>query len=165
MLLVVGEPVKRWTCAYKACQALCCRQNRELTLKDIEKIAKATGMKKEDFIRVNPKKRSSPFILKKKGGKCVFLKKSFQCQLHSIKAKPILCQTYPFLLSRVIHGDEPILEVKLAKDCPGLGKGPSFGDKSVRTVAENTKNYLDGLREVAKLSQQGVTPNQMLKQK
>ena len=61
MLLVVGEPVKRWTCDYNTCQALCCRQNRELTLKDIEKIAKATGMKKEDSVSNRALKGRIPF--------------------------------------------------------------------------------------------------------
>jgi len=160
---VVGEPVKRWKCAYKACEALCCRMERELTLKDIREISKAAGKKVEDFVQVKPNRRGAvPFTLKRKRGRCVFLQENFQCQLHPLGAKPSLCRIYPFLLSRVIYGDEPILEVRPAQDCPGIGRGPRFGEEAVKTVAESAKNYLEGLREVVKLSRRGLKPEEIL---
>jgi len=159
----VGEPVWRWKCAYTSCKGLCCRIDREITLKDIAKVAKATGMKKEQFVQVkSDKKRNIPYILKKRRGKCVFLQNNFQCKLHSLNAKPVLCKTYPFLLNKVVYADEPIMMVKYAQDCPGLGKGPRFGDESVKLLVENIKNYLEGLRETIKLSRRGLTPLQML---
>lgn len=137
--------------------------DRELTLKDIRKISENTGMRLENFVQIKPNKKTSvPFTLKRKKGKCVFLRENFQCQLHLLGVKPSLCRIYPFLLSRVIYGDEPILEVKPAQDCPGIGKGARFGEEAVKAVAESAKNYLEGLREVVKLSRQGLKPKEIL---
>ncbi len=162
MLMILGEPIKRWRCIYRACEARCCRLRRELTLTDIRRITDKTGLPPAKFVKIVAN-QTVPFTLRRRGGRCVFLGKNFKCQLHDLNAKPILCKIYPLLLRRVIYGDEPIFEATLAEACPGIGKGPTFYQEAVKTVTANAQAYISGLREIIRLRQQGLTAEGLLK--
>jgi Fe-S-cluster containining protein len=163
MLMVLGKPFERWKCVYKSCRARCCRIDRELTPLDIRRISEETGKPYEDFVEVAPRKNKMPFLLKRTKGKCVFLGPDYKCELHRVKAKPLLCQMYPFLLSKVIYADELIMEISPVEDCPGYGKGPRFGKKAQRLLAANARVYLSELGNVASQRRRGMTPEGILK--
>ncbi|MFH1328279.1 MAG: YkgJ family cysteine cluster protein [Candidatus Bathyarchaeota archaeon] len=164
MLMIVGEPVKRWHCEYSACKALCCKLKRELTLSDIKKITEVTGKKTSEFVTVATNHKGVvPFTLKKTKGKCVFLGKDYKCQIHKSDAKPTLCQIYPFLLQKILYGDEPIMVIKPAEDCSGIGKGPKFDEKTLKKIAENAQAYITEVRKIVRLKQQGLGAEDILK--
>jgi len=164
LLMVLGEPLKKWKCTYKSCGALCCKVRREVTPTDVRRIIQATGMSPEKFTSISAdESRRIPFTLKRRRGNCIFLGEKYECQLHRLNAKPILCRMYPFLLKRVIYADELIMQIKPAEGCPGYGKGPRFGRKAEREVAANARAFIKDLRKVAQQRRQGIKPEEILK--
>ncbi|MBL7055674.1 YkgJ family cysteine cluster protein [Candidatus Woesearchaeota archaeon] len=76
----------------------CCKKLLvDVTKKEIDKIENL-NYKKEDFVFLNPFKKSRFFLKKDEKGWCVFLKKDkegkYSCNIY--KDRPKTCKTYPF---------------------------------------------------------------------
>lgn len=163
MIVVLGEPIKKWECIYKVCEAVCCKIPREVTLLDIKRIVEATGKAPEDFISITTDKGYIiPFALKRRGGGCVFLGKNYRCVLHDTEAKPILCRMYPFMLHKIVYGDEPMLFINPVPDCPGYGKGQAFTQKHLAEIKKQGQIYVTELRKIARYRHQGINPKEIL---
>jgi len=150
MVLIYGEPVKKWTCIYTACGAKCCEGEREVTLADVKRISKALSLKPEEFLK-SLEGKGGIFRLKSKNGKCVFLQGGYACRLHHANAKPLLCQMYPFRFSGIIYADEAILKIQVMKECPGLGKGKSIGKEFEAKIEELGNRFIKEVEEFLRL--------------
>jgi Fe-S-cluster containining protein len=160
MIVVLGSPIKNWECIYETCEAFCCKIPREVTVLDIKRIVESTGKPPEDFISITT--GYVPYTLKRKDGKCVFLTKNYRCVLHDLGAKPILCKMYPFMLQKIVYGDEPIMFIKPVSDCPGYGKGPLFTKEMLNEIKKQGQTYVAELRKIARYRKQGLKPKEIL---
>jgi len=160
MIVVLGKSIKNWECIYETCEAFCCKTQREITLLDIKRIVESTGKQPEDFISIT--NGPVPYTLKRKDGKCVFLMENYQCVLHDLGAKPILCRMYPFMLQKIVYGDEPIMFIKPVSDCLGYGKGPLFTKENLDEIKKQGQMYVAELRKIARYRNQGVKPEEIL---
>ncbi len=164
MIVVLGGPIARWKCTYKACEAACCKTPRELTLSDIKAVVETTGMAAEDFVSIEASKNHGiPFILKREKDKCIFLGKEHHCELHNKGAKPLLCKMYPFMLDKVNFGDEPIMFIKPVLNCPGYGKGQTFSKKQLNEIKKQGQAYITELRKIMRYRNQGIKPKEIIK--
>lgn len=77
-------------------------------------------------------------------------------------AKPILCKMYPFMLQKIVYGDEPIMLIKPVSDCPGYGRGPPFTKENLDEIKKQGQIYVAELRKIAKYRKQGVTPREII---
>lgn len=161
MIVILGETVERWSCIYADCKALCCRASRELTPRDVKLISEKTGLNYSKFLTLSS--GAMPFKLKLVGGKCVFLGEDYGCSLHSLNAKPLLCRIYPFMLSKVHYGDEPIMQLSPVKECPGYGFGEKLDDAFLTEVSKVINEYLSELRRVISLKKSGLGPEEVLR--
>lgn len=160
MIVVLGKPVKNWKCTYEVCEASCCKIQREVTISDIKRIVELTGKKPGDFISITS--GYMPYALKRKDGKCVFLRNNYQCDLHDLEAKPILCKMYPFMLQKIAYGDEPIMFIKPVADCPGYGEGPLFTEEILSDIRKQGQTYVIELRKMAGYRNQGIKPEEIM---
>gem|GEM_PF-1660830 len=160
MIVVLGQPIERWSCIYVNCQAFCCRFSRELTPRDIKEIMEKTGRKPEDFVEFSS--GPMPFKLKLVNGKCIFLNEDFSCSLHTLNAKPLLCKIYPFMLDKVYYGEEPIVQLAPVKECPGYEVGEKLGEEFFSELSKTIADYLAELRKVASLRKAGLSPREIL---
>ncbi|KYH40452.1 MAG: putative Fe-S oxidoreductase [Candidatus Bathyarchaeota archaeon B63] len=160
MIVLLGKPIKNWECIYEDCEASCCRTRREITLLDIKRIVEATGKQPEDFVSITT--GYIPYTLKRKDGKCVFLTENYQCVLHDSGAKPILCKMYPFMLQKILYGDEPIMFISPVQDCPGYGRGPPFTKETLDEIKRQGKVYLAELRRIARYKKRRVRLEEIL---
>lgn len=166
MVVILGEPVKKWKCIYKVCKASCCKIPRKLTLSDIKKIAEKTGRAPEDFVSITKDEdRGIPFVLKRKGDECIFLGKDYQCELHDKGAKPLLCRMYPFMLHKIIYGDEPVMLIKRIPECPGYGEGSTLTEEFLDEIKRQGQTYVTELRKIIKYRQQGINPEEIIQKK
>ena len=153
-MLIYSEPVEKWKCYYKECNAHCCTCGREVTAGDIRRIAEATGKRPEEFADLKEKK--GLFMLKSKDEKCIFLKGDLSCTLHKEDAKPLLCRMYPFLFDGIIYADEIVLKVRSVKDCPGLGRGKKLGKNFEASVEELGNRFVREIKDYLKEKSQGA---------
>lgn len=160
MIVVLGNSIKNWKCIYESCEAFCCKTRRGVTLLDIKRIVESTGKPLEEFISITTD--HVPYTLKRKDGKCVFLMENYQCELHDLGAKPILCKMYPFMLQKIVYGDEPIMFIKPVSDCPGYGKGPLFTEEDLNEIKKHGQIYVAELRKIARYRKQEVTPQEII---
>jgi Fe-S-cluster containining protein len=160
LVLIYSEPVERWKCFYKECNAYCCTCGREVTAGDIQRISRATGKEPKEF--ANLKDRRGLFLLKSREGKCVFLKENLSCALHKPDAKPILCRMYPFLFDGIIYADEAVLKVRSVKDCPGLGRGRKLGKRFEANIEVLGNRFVREIKEYLKVKSRGGTVEEVL---
>ena len=160
MIVVLGRSIKNWKCVYESCEASCCKTQREVTVLDIKRIVESTGKQPEEFISITT--NHVPYALKRKDGRCVFLMEKYQCALHDLGAKPILCKMYPFMLQKIIYGDEPIMFIKPVSDCPGYEKGPLFTKEDLDEIKRQGQIYVAELRKIARYRKQGLKPKEIL---
>lgn len=132
MIDIQGD-VDKWECVYKECGAKCCKPPKA-TLGDLRRISDATGKKPAEFSNLCDSQ--GLFELKAKGGNCFSLSDDYTCQLYKTdrKALPLSCRMFPFLYGGIQYSDDIILTVKLADDCPGVGKGDLLGDELKETI-------------------------------
>jgi Fe-S-cluster containining protein len=153
MVLIYRGPIEKWKCVFKECSAACCTGGKEVTAGDIERIAKATGLKPEEF--ANLKDDKGLFKLKNIHGKCYFLNADFGCQLHEKGVKPIFCRMFPFKFDGVIYADEIVLKVRAVEDCPGFGKGSKLGDEFETSIEELGNKFVKEIKEFLRSKREG----------
>jgi len=129
----------RWTCirCANSCRDLPRRErNILLTPKDVDRIARATKRRAEQFSV--PSRDRFPYnrSMRKHEGRCIFLGGS-RCSIY--KARPLICRFYPFFLDRSKEG-----ELKIGHDpaCSGVGKGKVRGEKFFEGLAKLAKREL-----------------------
>jgi len=111
----------RWAC--HRC-AICCANtsthNRTIRLlqDEIEKLARVTGRKEDEFSEPTNDEQLYPRMMKKRGGKCFFLRDDL-CLVYD--NRPLTCAFYPFFLTQASANSMKICLTPEA--CPGLGKG------------------------------------------
>ena len=120
------EPV-RFCCLY--CLDCCRGRHVYLTLKDIERIAKA-GHDPEDFVTLSVEGKGIRFVLSLREWDlgCVFHDpETGKCRIHEVR--PIICRIYPFMVSRKplgVEGERPFLYksetlwLYYDESCPGI---------------------------------------------
>jgi Fe-S-cluster containining protein len=156
MVLVYGEPITRWTCDFKGCSAKCCKAGRELTIRDIKRISKGTGLKPEEFLE-DLSKKGGLFHLKGKGGRCFFLEEDLTCTLHERGLKPIFCQMYPFKFEGIIYADDLVLKVSPTKDCPTIGLGDELSEEFEIKIEALGNKFIRDIEDFIRLRSQGKT--------
>ena len=154
MVLVYGEPIKRWSCDFKGCAARCCKAGREVTIRDIKRISEGTGLKPEEFLTVLSDKRGL-FHLKGKKGRCIFLAEDLTCTLHDKGLKPIFCQMYPFKFDGIIYADDLVLKVRATKDCPNIGRGEELTEDFETAIESLGNRFLRDIEDFIKLKSEG----------
>ncbi|GBE19168.1 flagellin N-methylase [archaeon BMS3Abin16] len=155
MVLVYGEPIKRWSCEFTECGALCCKAGREVTIGDIKRITCATGKNPEDFLE-SLESKGGLFHLKGKGDRCIFLADDLSCSLHEKGAKPIFCQMYPFKFDGIIYADDLILKVRPAHNCPTIGKGEELTEDFEIAIESLGNRFLRDIEDFIRLKSEGL---------
>ena len=69
---------------------------------------------------------------------------------------------YPFMLQKIVYGDESIMLIKLVSDCPRYGRGPLFTKENLDEIKKQGQIYVAELRKIAKYRKQGVTPREII---
>lgn len=107
--------------------AKCCgdmpkrKRNILLLEPEVEQISTITGLRAAEFSTPSSGTEPYRYAMKKKEGKCVFLKgNACQIYLH----RPLICRFYPFWLEEL--GAESYV-FKVSGDCPAVGIGKVFG--------------------------------------
>jgi len=152
MLDIQGK-VDRWKCVYKECKAKCCNPPK-VTAGDLKRISNALNLKPDKFSELKDEK--GLFIIKSKNGKCYFLNDDFSCKLHKIKTVPLSCTMFPFLFDGIQYGDDIILKLKLAEDCPGYNKGEKLGENFKKSLEDNGSRFIHELETYIKLKRTGL---------
>jgi Fe-S-cluster containining protein len=163
MVLVYGEPIKRWSCEFTECGALCCKSGREVTIRDIKKISEGTGMSPEEFLE-DLTSRGGLFHLKGEDDRCNFLAKDRSCKLHEKGLKPLFCQMYPFKFDGIIYADDLILKVRPARNCPTIGKGEELTEDFEITIESLGNRFLRDIEDFIRLRSEGLDFAAILKQ-
>ncbi|MFQ5975123.1 MAG: YkgJ family cysteine cluster protein [Candidatus Hydrothermarchaeales archaeon] len=153
MVIVYGNPIEKWKCIFKECEALCCHVGREATGRDLKRISEGTGLKPGEFADLNEK--GGLFTLKGKEGRCIFLQEDFGCQLHAKGIKPILCQMYPFRFDGLIYSDDVILKIKIRETCPGLGRDKDLDEDFEIKIEELGNKFVRDIRDYLRLKAEG----------
>lgn len=151
MVLVYGEPIKRWSCLYKECGAKCCKSGREVTIRDIQRISRGLNIPPEDFLE-DQEGRGGLFHLRGSEGRCTFLQDDLLCSLHEKGLKPIFCQMYPFKFDGIIYADDLVLKVRPTHDCPTIGKGEELGDDFEIRIEVLGNRFLRDIRDFIRLN-------------
>ena len=120
-----GEEVRypaglRWVCLRCAdsCRDIPPRKrNILLTSSDVNRIARATKLRAEEFSETSLSHQPYERKMKKLRGSCMFLRNS-RCSIY--QARPLICRFYPFSLCPSEDGG---LEVRFDSACSGIGKG------------------------------------------
>ncbi len=96
---------------------------------------------KGDFFLNDPKRRNV-FLLKKIGGRCIFLGEDELCMIHKEfgeSAKPLACRAYPFDVFNWVDGS---VSASLRHDCPSVanesGKPMASHEPFIRKLADET---------------------------
>jgi len=132
----------RFTC--ERC-GLCCgdtefRTRRVLLLgREAEHISGELSLEVEEFSDRVEGQEPYIYVMKKKGGKCVFLRGNL-CSIYDMR--PIICRSYPFDLED-LGGCR--YRFSPTDECPGVGKGPKLSrsfyedlfEQFLRSMAEN----------------------------
>lgn len=158
MLNIKGD-VGCWKCVYRYCGAKCCVPAK-VTLGDIKRIVDTIGLKPDDFVSLEG--NSGLFELKGKKGKCFFLNDDFKCELHSKGMVPLSCQMFPFLFESVEYGDDIILTLSTAVDCPGYGLGEELGEDFFEDLEKLGARLIDEIKQCQKFSKQGFSLSESL---
>jgi len=99
-----------------------CKTRRILLLeKEVEHISGVTSQDANEFSNTIENQWPFIYIMRKSGGKCVFLKGKL-CSIYDIR--PIICRFYPFKLENL--GDNRY-SFSPTEECPGVGKGSKLG--------------------------------------
>ena len=158
-MLDIRGKVDRWECVYKECKAKCCSPPK-ITIGDIKRIAQALNLKPEEFSELKDEK--GLFIIKSKNGKCYFLDDDFSCKLHKIKTVPLSCKMFPFLFDGIQYGDDIILKLKIADDCPGHGRGEKVTESFKKALEDNGSKFIHELERYIKLKRTGLSLEDIL---
>ena len=150
MVLVYGEPIKRWSCEFTECGALCCKAGREVTVGDIKRIAAGTGLEPEEFLE-SLEGKGGLFHLKGNENRCIFIADDFSCKLHEKGAKPIFCQMYPFKFDGIIYADDLILKVRPAHNCPTIGRGDELTEDFEIAIESLGNRFLRGIEDYIRI--------------
>ncbi len=163
MVLVYGEPIKRWSCEFTECQALCCKAGREVTIRDIKKVSEGMGFAPEEFLE-NLSSKGGLFHLKGKEGRCIFLADNFSCSLHEKGIKPLFCQMYPFKFDGIIYADDLVLKVRPTHDCPTIGKGEELTEDFEIAIESMGNRFLRDIEDYIRLKSEGKDLKAILEQ-
>ena len=87
---------------------------------EAKRISEDSSIEIEEF--AEKMEGSEPFVfkMKKKGGKCIFLRDNL-CSIYEIR--PIICRFYPFKLENL---GKNRYRFSYTEECPGIGKGPQL---------------------------------------
>lgn len=114
--------------------AKCCgdiperKRNILLLEPEIEQISTITGLRATEFSTPSSDKEPYRYAMKKKEGKCVFLK-GINCQIYP--HRPLICRFYPFSLEEF---DTESYEFKVSEECPGVGRGKIIKEEDFREM-------------------------------
>jgi len=103
---------------------LCCgdtsQKTRRIMLLDIEAetISTETCLSIKDFSKQITGKKPYVFEMKKKQGKCIFLKDN-RCCIYLLR--PLICKFYPFQLKFIQDKNQHVFDFTF--ECQGIGKG------------------------------------------
>ncbi|MFV2041354.1 MAG: YkgJ family cysteine cluster protein [Candidatus Hydrothermarchaeales archaeon] len=162
MVLVYGEPIKRWSCEFAECGARCCKAGREVTIGDIKRIASGTGLAPEEFLE-SLENKGGLFHLKGKEDRCTFLADDLSCSLHEKGLKPIFCQMYPFKFDGIIYADDLILKVRVTKDCPNIGTGKKLTEDFEISIEALGNRFLRDIEDFKRFKSEGKDFKEILK--
>jgi len=122
--------------------AKCCgdtpeRERNILMLeREVKLISEITKLKPEEFSIPSPSKEPYKYTMRKKDGKCIFLKGT-DCQIYP--NRPLLCHFYPFWLEKL--GVESF-EFKVSKECPGVGLGKIIEEENFMAMLDKALNCM-----------------------
>ncbi len=154
MVLVYGEPIKRWSCEFTKCGALCCKAGREVTIRDIKKISEGIGLAPEEFLK-DLSSKGGLFHLKGQNDRCTFLADDFSCKLHEKGVKPLFCQMYPFKFDGIIYADDLVLKVRPAHNCPTIGTGEELTEDFEIAIESLGNRFLRDIEDFIRLKSEG----------
>ena len=106
---------------------ICCgdtntKKRHILALKhEVEKIAYVTHKNISEFCQATNNHSPYEYELKKKDGKCIFLKQN-SCTIYS--SRPLICHFFPFRLQPSINSKH---RFDYTPECPGIGIGKKIG--------------------------------------
>lgn len=122
--------------------AKCCgdtpeRERNILMLeKEVKRISEVARLRPEKFSVPSTGKEPYLYAMKKKEGKCIFLR-GIDCQIYP--HRPLLCRFYPFWLEE-LDGDG--YEFKVSGECPGVGIGRIIKEKDFRAMLNKALNCM-----------------------
>jgi len=96
---------------------------------EVKSIVQTTGLGYPEFAQQISGMNSYKYKMKKRNGKCVFLKDG-ACRVYD--ARPLVCQFYPFAV-RKYNGDTI---VDVSEDCPGIGLGSAVSQGDFQRMTE-----------------------------
>ena len=155
MVLVYGEPITRWSCEYTQCSSRCCKEGREVTIRDIKKISEGTGLEPEEFLK-NLSSKGGLFHLKGNEDRCGFLSDDdLTCGLHKKGLKPLFCQMYPFKFDGIIYADDLVLKVRPTHECPTIGIGDELTEDFEITIESLGNRFIRDIEDYIRLKSEG----------
>lgn len=116
-----------------------------LSKKDINRLAKFTNMKDDNFVNLYCDKTDGFTHLKeeKSNRDCLFLKEK-KCSVY--KARPTQCRTWPFWSENM---KAKTWNKDIAKFCPGIGKGKIINKTEIdKSIKLDKKNEEDMFKEL-----------------
>lgn len=153
MISIKGK-VSAWECIFRECKALCCTPPL-ITIGDIKRISKSTGLKPTEFLDTGNREENGLFRVKVGGERCIFLNKDYSCKLHEKDSSPIFCRMFPFRFDGITYADEIILKIKLAENCPGYGRGGKIGEEFMLKIEELGSRFIREIEEYLRLRGSG----------
>ena len=122
--------------------AKCCgdtpeRERNILLLKhDVKQISAVAKLEPAEFSSPSSDTEPYRYVMKKKEGKCVFLK-GIDCQIYP--HRPLICRFYPFSLEQL--GAESY-EFRVSEECPGVKLGKVIKEKDFREMLDKALNCI-----------------------
>lgn len=120
----------------------CCgdisRKKRKILLlkSEVKRIADIAGLREEGFAVKLPANGPYRYVMKKKGGKCVFLERN-SCKIYPLR--PLVCRTYPFSVEKTSSKDYIF---KVSDECPGIGLGDTVEEGYFEKILEEAQTKL-----------------------
>jgi Fe-S-cluster containining protein len=155
MVLVYGEPITRWSCEFEECSARCCKEGREVTIRDIKRISEGTGIEPKEFLRDLSSKGGLFHLKGAEDGKCFFLAGNLACALHEKGLKPLFCRMYPFKFEGIIYADDLVLKVRATSDCPTIGTGEEITEDFEISIESLGNQFLKDIKDFIRLKSTG----------
>ena len=121
----------------KCCGDVSRKKRKILLLKsEVKRISDITGLKEDGFATRLQNDGPYRYMMKKKGGKCVFLERN-SCKIYPLR--PLICRSYPFSVEKTRSKD---FIFKVSDECPGIGLGDTVEEDHFERILSEAQTKL-----------------------
>jgi Fe-S-cluster containining protein len=107
-----------------------------LTEADVAAIAGFLKLDRRRFLELHCIEKDGAVSLRTDAPACAFLQADNRCAIYPVRPKQ--CATWPFWRENLTKA---VWETEVARDCPGIGKGPLHSAREIERIAREDEDW------------------------